>query len=360
MLYYYLIKFIFFIIVPVEVKTIHHCIDKETIILQFYKPLDKGVGNLTINFSGNINSWVTGFFRGHPTTEDEGYIAVTDFGPSDSRRAFPNWDEPSFKAQIELTMFSPKNHHVLSNMVERRRRETNPDTDEVRFDVSPPMASCLVALILGKFDYLEKLTEDEEVLVRVFTPINRQDEGMYALDVTSKLLMFYKFYFNTSYPLAKLDLVSIPDYPSSMETWGLITFTEKQILVSNETTEEEKRTVTAVIAHALAHQWIGNLVTIDSWNDMWIIEGFATFVENEAIDILFPSWRVWHNFVAKDAQMALDADSLQSAQPIEPRIDFPTQIQEKFTSVSYQKSAAVMRMLNRWVGKEVFHCCRDH
>lgn len=332
---------------------IYTCVEKETIILQFYKPLDRGVGNLTINFSGNINNWVTGFFRAHPATEDEGYIAVTDFGPTDSRRAFPNWDEPSFKAQIELTMFSPKNHHTLSNMAEKRRRQSSPDMDEVRFDMSPPMTSRLLALIIGKFDYLEKLTDDEEVLVRVFTPLYRQEEGLYALEVTTKLLMFYKFYFNASYPLAKLDLVSIPDYPSSMETWGLITFTEKQILVSNDTTEDEQRTVAVVIAHALAHQWIGNLVTFDSLNSMWITEGFATFIESEAIDILFPNWKMWQNFVAKDLQTAFDADSLQSAQPIEPRIDFPIEIQEKFTSVSYQKSAAVMRMLNRWLGKEV-------
>ena len=335
-------------------KTIYSCVDKQTIILQFYKPLDRGHGNLTLQFNGNINNVVTGFYRyNNHATDEEGMIAVTDFGPTDSRRAFPNWDEPAFRAQIELTIVAPRNHLVLSNMNERRRRDYNQYYEEVRFETSPPMSTNLMAIVVGKFDFIEKLTEDEEVMVRIFTPIGRQEEGAFALEVTSKLLMYYKYYFNTSYPLVKLDLISISDYPSSMETWGLITFTESQILVNKETTEEEKRTVAVVIAHALAHQWLGNLVTFESWSDVWISEGFATFIENEAIDILFPNWKVWQNFVSKDYQNAIELDSLTNANPIQSRIEFPDEIENKFTDISYQKSAAIMRMLSTWIGKEV-------
>ena len=339
----------------VDVKTIYTCGSKETVIFQFYKPLDRGHGNLTIHFNGNINNMVTGFYRTHSKflTEEEGLIAVTDFGPSDSRRAFPNWDDPSFKAMLELTLVSPRNHMTLTNMNERKRRDFNSQFEEIRFETSPPMATCGMAVVVGKFDFIEKLTEDEEVMIRVFTPIGRQEEGMFALEVTSKLLMYYKYYFNTSYPLLKLDLISISDFPSSVETWGLITFTENQILVNNETTEAEKRTVAVVIAHALAHQWFGNLVSFESWNDMWITEGFATFIENEAIDILYPNWKMRNNFIAKEYQNAIELDALKNSVPIDAGIAFPSEINEKFPDASYKKSAALMRMFSGWIGREV-------
>ncbi|CAG2100246.1 unnamed protein product [Medioppia subpectinata] len=307
----------------VEVKNIYTCLEKETIILQFYKQLDKGSGNLTINFNGNINNMVTGFYRTNSVSDDQQeMIAVTDFGPTGSRRAFPNWDDPSFKAQLELTVISPKNHFTLTNMNELRRRSHSSQMDEIRFATSPPMATGMMAVVVGKFDYIEQLTEDNEVSVRVFTPEGRQEEGMFALEVTAKMLMFYKYYFNTSYPLLKLDLISISDFPSSMETWGLITFTESQILVNNNTSEEERRGVAIVIAHALAHQWFGNLV--------------------------------WQTYFAKDIQNAIELDSMRNSLPVETRLESSSEIEKQFSAVSYQKSAAIMRMFNGFVGKESF------
>ena len=336
-------------------KTIWTCVGKQTVILQFYKHLDKGTGNLTLTFTGNINNMVTGFYRTHPKSiSEEGMIAVTDFGPTDSRRGFPNLDEPGFKAMIEIIMMVPKNHISLSNMNEQKRRVYNEMFEEVKFEASPPMTTAQMAIVVGRFSFLEQLTEDNEVLVRIFTPIDRQDEALFAMDVTNKLLMFYKYYFNTSYPLLKLDLVSIPEYPSASETWGLITFTEKEILVNNQTTEEEKRTVALVIAHALAHQWFGNLVTLSSWDEMWITEGFATFIENEAIDILYPNWKVWQTFVSKDIQNAMEIDSLPNSMPIETKIDSPSEISEKFVAESYQKSTAIIRMISGWTGTVVY------
>lgn len=332
------------------------CPEKETVVLQFPKFLDKGRGNLTINFRGNIKNMVTGFYRSNfPTqSEQENLIAVTDFGPTDSRRAFPNWDEPALKAMIELTLIAPRDHITLSNMNEVKRRDYSEDLEEIKFATSPPMSTYLMAVVVGKFDSVQKSTDDQEVLIHVFTPIGRKDDGMFALELSSQLLLFYKHYFNISYPLTKLDLISIPDFPSSMENWGLVTFTETQILVNNQTSEEDKRTVAVVIAHGLAHQWFGNLVTLDSWDELWLNEGFASFMENQAIDILYPNWKVWNQFVSNDYQNALEFDALRTSYPIISKFDNPSEIGTSFDDISYhQKATSILRMLNGWIGDEV-------
>jgi puromycin-sensitive aminopeptidase len=315
--------------------------------------LGVGRGNLTINFKGNINNMVTGFYSANYNTGQESFIAVTDFGPGDARRAFPSWDEPQYKTMFDLTVIAPKDHITLTNMDEVNRRLYSEELEEIKFRTSPPMSTHLIAIVVGKFDFIEKMTQDGNVLIRVFTPIDRKNEGMFALDFTDKLLSFYKYYFNISYPLPKLDIISIPEFPSSMETWGLVTFTESQILVNNQTSEEEKRIVAIVIAHGLAHQWFGNLVTLDSWNDLWLNEGIATFMENQAIDIMYPMWKIKKQFVYNDLQNALEFDALKTAHSIETKFDNPYEIRNSFDDITYQKAASILRMLNSWIGSKV-------
>jgi aminopeptidase N len=315
--------------------------------------LGVGRGNLTINFKGSINNMVTGFYSANYNTGQESLIAVTDFGPADARRAFPSWDEPEYKTMFDLTLIVPKDHITLTNMDEVNRRIYSEESEEIKFGTSPPMSTHLIAIVVGKFDSIEKMTQDGNVLIRVFTPIDRKNEGMFALDFTDKLLSFYKYYFNISYPLPKLDIISIPEFPSSMETWGLITFTESQILVNNQTSEEEKRIVAIVIAHGLAHLWFGNLVTLDSWNDLWLNEGIATFMENQAIDIMYPMWRIKKHFVYNDLQNALEFDALKTAHSIETKFDNPFAIRNSFDDITYQKAASILRMLSSWIGSKV-------
>ncbi len=296
---------------------------------------------------------VTGFYSANYNTGQESLIAVTDFGPADARRAFPSWDEPEYKTMFDLTLIVPKDHITLTNMDEVNRRIYSEESEEIKFGTSPPMSTHLIAIVVGKFDSIEKMTQDGNVLIRVFTPIDRKNEGMFALDFTDKLLSFYKYYFNISYPLPKLDIISIPEFPSSMETWGLITFTESQILVNNQTSEEEKRIVAIVIAHGLAHLWFGNLVTLDSWNDLWLNEGIATFMENQAIDIMYPMWRIKKHFVYNDLQNALEFDALKTAHSIETKFDNPFAIRNSFDDITYQKAASILRMLSSWIGSKV-------
>src|SRR3989344_471946 len=208
------------------------------------------------------------------------------------------------------------------------------------------MSTYLLAFIVGDFEYIEGRTKNN-VLVRVFTTPGKKEQARYALDVACKSLDFYDNYFDIPYPLPVLDMIAIPDFSArAMENWGAVTYRESMILVDEASSSTaNKQWVALVIAHELAHQWFGNLVTMKWWTHLWLNEGFASFIEYLAIDHIFPKWDIWTQFVASEIGGAFTLDSLKNTHPIEVEVGHPAEISEIFDRVSYEKGAAVLRML---------------
>jgi puromycin-sensitive aminopeptidase len=217
------------------------------------------------------------------------------------------------------------------------------------------MSTYLLAFIIGDFEYLEGKTKNG-VRVRVFTTPQKKAQGKFAFECAIKTLDFYEKYFDIKYPLPVLDMIAIPDFASgAMENWGAITYRESAILVDEKNSSlSNKQWVALVIAHELAHQWFGNLVTMEWWTHLWLNEGFASYIEYLAVDKLFPDWKIWTQFTVNDLGVALRLDGLASTHPIEVEVHHPDEIGEIFDEVSYSKGASVIRMLADYLGEKDF------
>lgn len=329
---------------------------KETATFYFKNTIKEGLGKLSIVFSGILNDNLRGFYKSKYVLDgEEKYIATTQFEATDARRAFPCFDEPAHKAIFEVSLIIPKSHTAISNTLPINITEHSAGYKIVSFAPSPIMSTYLLAFIIGEFEYVEDWTK-EKVQVRVFTTPGKKHQAKFALEVAIKSLEFYNEYFNIPYPLPTLDLIAIPDFESAaMENWGAVTFRETAILVDDEHTSlSNKQWAAIVIAHELAHQWFGNLVTMHWWTDLWLNEGFASYMENLCIDHLFPNWKVWDLNIADRYAVALKLDSLATSHPVEVIVHHPDEISEIFDMVSYAKGSAMIRMLAEYLGQDKF------
>lgn len=328
----------------------------ETLTIDLEEPLACGPAALSVDFAGRLGDEMRGFYRS--AYESDGtrrYMALTQFEPTDARRAFPCWDDPGAKARLEITLVVPPDRIAISNTPEIGTIVNDRGFKEVRFAPTPPMSTYLLAWIVGEFDSIEEVT-NEGVLVRVFTPVGKKERGRFALEVATRVLSFYHDYFGVPYPLPKLDLISIPDFAAgAMENWGAITYRETAILVDpRDSSTATRQRVAQVVAHELAHQWFGNLVTMEWWSDLWLNEGFASWMQYVAVDHLFPDWNVWTQFLVADFFRALKTDCLEHTHPIEVEVSDPAEINEIFDAISYSKGASLIRMLASFLGEEVF------
>lgn len=225
----------------------------------------------------------------------------------------------------------------------------------VKFARSPIMSSYLLAVVVGEFDFIEGKSSDG-VLVRVYTPLNKKEQGTFALDVAVKVLPYYKDYFNIGFPLPKLDLIAIADLAcGAMENWGLITYRETLLLVDPANTSLlRKQNIALTVGHEIAHQWFGNLVTMKWWTHLWLNEGYASFSEFLCTHFLFPEYDIWTQFVTDMYTRALDLDALVSSHPIEVEVKHPDEIDEIFDEISYNKGACIIRMLHNYIGDADF------
>lgn len=327
--------------------------------VRFDVPLTPGEGRLDFVFSGELNSKLVGFHIVKYKSQDgeEKCGAVTQFEPTDARRAFPCWDEPSIKATFDISLVVPKGLTALSNtnVISDTEVVGDPTLHKVAFSTTPKMSTYLVGFVVGEYDYIEA-TSSDGVLVRVYSPCGKAEQGNFALEVATKALPFYKSYFNIAYPLPKLDLVAVPDLAAgAMENWGIVTYRESCLLVdSQNTSAERKQRISLIVAHELAHQWFGNLVTMEWWTNLWLNEGFASFIEYLCVDHLFPEFDIWTQFVTATYSQALELDALDNSHPIEVPVRHPSEIDEIFDDISYNKGASVIRMLHNYIGDQNF------
>lgn len=217
------------------------------------------------------------------------------------------------------------------------------------------MSTYLLAFVVGDFDHIESKSSDN-ILTKIYTPKGKSQLGNYALDVAIKVLPFYKEYFKISYPLPKIDLISVMDFAfGGMENWGLIIAREMCLLVDMENTSTtRKQRIALLVSHEIAHQWFGNLVTMKWWDDLWLNEGYASFVEFLCVNHLFPEYDIWTQFVTNTYIPALELDALKNTHPIQVPINHPSEIDEIFDAISYNKAASIIRMLHAFIGDDNF------
>lgn len=337
-------------------KIIKYNKSEETATFLFSENIRVGRASLALVFSGIINDHLRGFYVSkYKVNDKQHYIGTTQFEATDARRAFPSFDEPAHKAIFEISLIIKEEHKAISNTLPIHIAEHEAGYKIVKFAPTPKMSTYLVAFVFGDFEYIEGHTKDN-IQVRIYTTKGKKHQAKFALDVAIRSLQFYNDYFKIPYPLPTLDLIAIPDFESAaMENWGAVTFRETALLVDEEKSSlSNKQWVAIVIAHELAHQWFGNLVTMHWWTDLWLNEGFASYMENFCIDKLFPEWDIWNLYLADRYTLALRLDSLFNSHPIEVTVNHPNEINEIFDMVSYAKGSAVIRMLAEYIGENKF------
>uniref|UniRef100_A0A8C7VND8 Aminopeptidase n=1 Tax=Oncorhynchus mykiss TaxID=8022 RepID=A0A8C7VND8_ONCMY len=315
-----------------------------------------GTYKVRLEFSANLSDSFHGFYKSsyRTTTGEVRFMASTQFEATSARAAFPCFDEPAFKANFTIQIRREARHIALSNMPKVKTVELPGGVLEDHFDTSVRMSTYLVAFIVSDFQSVSKTTS-HGVKISVYAVPDKINQTDFALNAAVRLLDFYDDYFDIPYPLPKQDLAAIPDFQSgAMENWGLTTYREAGLLFDpNKSSASDKLGITMVIAHELAHQWFGNLVTMQWWNDLWLNEGFAKFMEFVSVNITNPELQVNDFFLGKCFE-AMEVDSLSSSHPVSSQVDTPTQIQEMFDDVSYDKGACILNMLRDFLTPEAF------
>jgi len=220
----------------------------------------------------------------------------------------------------------------------------NKDFKLVEFLDTPKMSTYLLALVIGEFDYVQSKTYNN-TLVRIITPLHQSNNGHFALNCVIKCLELYENWFSISYPLPKLDLIAVSEFEvGAMENWGLITFREKELLINENAGIKQKERVAYIVCHEVAHQWFGNLVTMKWWNELWLNESFATFIETLATDTLYPEFEHSNAFVSEIMTKALTHDGIKNSHPVDMNIYNAYEVDEIFDAISYQKGCSILRM----------------
>lgn len=324
----------------------------EQVALLATEPLQAGHNyTITIQYAANLSDSFHGFYKStYRTQEGElRVLAATHFEPTFARMAFPCFDEPAFKARFSVKIRREPKHLALSNMPLMKTVNINSWLVEDHFDTSVKMSTYLVAFIVSDFKSISKISS-HGVKISVYTVPEKIHQADYALDAAVKLLDFYEDYFSISYPLPKQDLAAIPDFQSgAMENWGLTTYRESALLYDPEKSSASSRLwITMIIAHELAHQWFGNLVTMEWWNDLWLNEGFAKFMEFVSVNVTHPELKVEDYFLTRCFD-AMEVDALNSSHPVSTPVEDPAQILEMFDDVSYEKGSCILNMLRDYL-----------
>ena len=326
----------------------------ETVTFTFARPMAAGMHRLRMDFAARINKFDRGFFFvDYPTDNGMKRLLTSKLEPSDARRIFPCWDEPAFKASFALTVVVPRHFLAVGNMPVAREEPLGPNLKRVAFAATPKMSSYLFVLTVGE---LERITaESEGVTIGVVATTGKAAKGQFALDSAIKLLAWFNDYFGVKYPLPKLDLIAVPGgFGGAMENWGGITFFESRLLFDPATNPDSaRRGIFSIIAHEMAHQWFGDLVTMAWWDNLWLNEGFATWMATKAAEQFYPQWQSWLNGYGQK-QFAMTLDARRTTHPIQQPIANESEAMVAFDAITYNKGQALIRMLESYLGEAAF------
>jgi len=325
--------------------------EKEMVVLAVEKPLAAGPATIHITYAGILNDEMRGLYLGK---DDQGRkYAATQFEATDARRAFPSFDEPDYKATFDISAVADKGLVAISNQKVVSDTAGPGDKHTVRFATTAKMSSYLAALVVGNFEYIEGSVDG--IPIRVYSTPGKKEMGKFALEAAEYIVGYYDKYFGIKYPYGKLDLVGLPDFSAgAMENVGCITFREVILLIDEKQGSIDlKKTIASVTAHEIAHMWFGDLVTMKWWDDVWLNEGFATWMSSKPVEAWKPEWNVKLDDVAGTGG-SLNVDSLSNTRPIHQAAETPAQILELFDGIAYGKTAAVLRMLEAYLGEQTF------
>uniref|UniRef100_A0A3P9Q6B5 Aminopeptidase n=1 Tax=Poecilia reticulata TaxID=8081 RepID=A0A3P9Q6B5_POERE len=300
---------------------------------------------LDTTFTGELADDLGGFYRSEYIQDGvKKVIATTQMQATDARKSFPCFDEPALKAYFNITLNHAKDTVALSNGAQIEVQQTV-------FERTEKMSTYLLAFIVSDFGFIEDTIGEVQIRIFARKPAIAAGQGAYALNITGPILKFFEEYYNSTYPLPKSDQIAIPDFSAgAMENWGLITYRETALLYDEAfSSNSNKERIATVIAHELGHMWFGNLVTLRWWNDLWLNEGFASYVEFLGADKAEPDWNIKDLIVLNDVHRVFAVDALTSSHPLsslEDDIQKPAQISELFDAISYSKGASVIRMLS--------------
>jgi aminopeptidase N/puromycin-sensitive aminopeptidase len=324
---------------------------KEQATLTFARTLPAGRVTLAIEYKGILNDKLRGFYLSKTKARRYG---VTQFEATDARRAFPSFDEPALKATFDVTLVVDANDTAISNtQIVSDMAGPAPGKHTVVFAQTPRMSTYLVAWLVGDFKCSEGKTDG--VAIRVCATPDKVKLTRFALDSAKETLHDYDRYFGIKYPMAKLDLVAVPDFEAgAMENFGCITFRETDLLVDKKAGAlAAKKEVAETVAHEMAHQWFGDLVTMEWWDNLWLNEGFATWMETKEAAKAHPKWK-YDQDAAVEMDSTMDEDAGRTTRAIRARAETPDEINESFDGIAYGKAGAVIGMVENWVGDEVF------
>ena len=313
------------------------------------KPLPEGPANVHIKYTGHLNNKMRGLYQ---STSNGRKYAVTQMEPTDARIAFPNFDEPAYKATFDITVIVDKGDTAISNG-EVLSDQPGPGAQHtIKFATSPKMSSYLVALTVG--DWKCAHDQVDGIKLGVCTVPGKEQLTPFAMAATKAILHYYNDYYGIKYPLPKLDEIAAPDFNGAMENWGAIIYRESALLLDEKAASlVSKKGVTRVIAHEVAHQWFGDLVTAAWWDDIWLNEGFATWMTPHPIEAWKPDWLVSQD-VVDDTSDALTTDGIQNTRPIHQQAEIRGEIDSLFDGIAYGKTGAVLHMLESYLGAETF------
>ncbi len=328
--------------------------ENQTLTLALAEELAPGEYTLTFEYHGKLTEQTEGLYLTRYQVGAVDKLALTtQFEATDARRMFPCWDEPVFRAVFQLTAVVPEKHTAISNMPVERETKLGEGLKEVVFAPSPSMVSYLVAFSAGEFDVLRD--EVDGIQLGVYFTEGKREQARYAMEATKLIVPFYNEYFGVKYPLPKLDQISFANTGASgMENWGFIIYTDTAFLFDPKTSGHAARErAFEVIAHEIAHQWFGDLVTMAWWDNLWLNEGFASWMGTKATDHFNPDWNTWTR-AAGEKEFAMALDARATTHPIQQPVASEAQAGDAFDEITYQKGQSFIRMLESWLGEEKF------
>jgi aminopeptidase N len=323
----------------------------ETATLTVPNEIPAGPAKIGVSYKGILNDKMRGFYLSKANGRE---YAVSQMEATDARRAFPCFDEPAYKATFTIEMMIDEKDVAISNG--KQVRDTpGPERGKhtVAFEKTKPMSTYLVALLVGDFVCREAVSDG--IPLRVCSTPDKKELTGFALEAAVQQLAFYNAYYGVKYPFGKLDVIGVPDFAAgAMENTGAVTFREQYLLADPQRASlGTKKTIAAILSHEIAHMWFGDLVTMKWWDDIWLNEGFATWMANKPLAVWKPEWAVELDEI-QETQDALALDALRSTRAIRTKVETPEEINEVFDAIAYQKSAGVLRMVESYVGAEPF------